>query len=147
MKNLRLAAAAALSLAFTSLPAAADDWPVTPGEWVEVSMITVDDGHDLEYANHLAGQWRKGQDYAKSQGWITGYEILTNAYPRDGEPGYYLITRFTKFADPAEEERRDTAYNTYMQSTAAQMQAASGERAKYRHLDGQMLLRSWTWKK
>ena len=27
---------------------------------------------------YLAGNYRKSQDFAKAQGWITGYEILTN---------------------------------------------------------------------
>lgn len=148
MKHLRLAAVAAISLAFAAVPAnAADEWPVVPGDYVSISMITVDDGHDLEYANHLAGQWRKGQDYAKAQGWITGYEILTNEYPRAGEPHYYLITRFAKFADPAEEKKRDDAYRSYMQATSAQMEAASADRSRYRHLMGSMLLRSWNWAK
>ena len=147
MKHFRLAAAAALTFGFATLPAMAEDLPVEPGDYVEISSITVDDGHTLDYINHLAGQWRKGQDYAKAQGWISGYEILSNEYPRAGEPDFYLVTRFPRFADPAEAKKRDDMYNAYMQSTMAQAQAASAERAKYRHLSGQMLLRSWTWTK
>ena len=147
MKLARFAALAAVSLAFATPAMAADEWPVQPGDYVEISMISVDDGHDLEYINHLAGQWRKGQDYAKAQGWITSYEILSNEFPRAGEPDYYLITRFAKFADPAEEKKRDDAYRAYMQSTASQMQAASADRSRYRHLVGSMLLRSWSWTK
>ncbi len=103
MKAFRCAAlaAASLTLAFAA-PAMADDpWPVESGDYVEVSMIAVDDGADLQYMNHLAGQWRKGQDFAKAQGWISGYEILANQNKRPGEPDYYLITRFPRFADKA----------------------------------------------
>lgn len=147
MKHLRIAAAAALTFGFAALPAMAEDLPVEPGDYVEISSITVDDGHTLDYINHLAGQWRKGQDYAKAQGWISSYEILSNEYPRAGEPDFYLVTRFPRFADPAEGKKRDDMYNAYMQSTMAQAQAASADRAKYRHLSGSMLLRSWNWAK
>jgi hypothetical protein len=145
MKSLRFAAAAALALAFAA-PAAAQQYPVVPGDYVSVSSISVDDGHDLDYINHLAGMWRKGQDFAVKQGWITGYEILTNEFKRKGEPDYYLITRFAKFVDPAEEDKREAAYNAYMATTNAQMQAGSAERAKYRHEAGTILMRSWKWR-
>jgi hypothetical protein len=147
MKSLRFAAAAAFVLA-CAIPTAAmaQQLPVVAGDYVSVSTISVDDGHDLDYINHLAGLWRKGQDFAVKQGWITSYEILTNEFKRAGEPDYYLVTRFAKFADAAEGEKRDAAYMAYMASTDAQMEAASGERAKYRHQMGTMLLRSWKWR-
>ena len=149
MRALKLAAFAAVSLAFTAPFAAQAQsaWPTKPAEYVEVSGIEVDDGHGLDYANHLAGQWRKGQDYAMQQGWITGYEILTNEHARDGEPDIYLLTRFTNFADSAEGERRDAMYLKHMAATTAQMQAASGDRAKYRKQKGSMLLRRQVWTK
>ena len=147
MKSHRFAAAAALALA-CAVPTAsmAQQLPVLPGDYVSVSTINVDDGHDLEYIDHLAGMWRKGQDFAVKQGWITGYEILTNEFKRAGEPDYYLITRFAKFTDPAEEDKRDAAYNAYMATTNEQLQAASADRSKYRHQMGSMLLRSWKWR-
>lgn len=143
MKKLMILPALALGFA---TPLAAQEYPVVPGDYVSVSMISVDDGHDLEYANHLAGMWRKGQDFAVKQGWITGYEIQSNENKRPGEPDFFLITRFAKFADPAQEDAREKAYNAYMATTAAQMQASSGERAKYRKVMGSMLLRSWKWR-
>lgn len=149
MKAIRYAAlaAASLTLAFAA-PAFADDpWPVDNGDYVEVGMISVDDGHDLDYLTYLAGQWRKGQDFAKAQGWISGYEILTNQNKRPGEPDFYLITRFPRFADKAEETKRDEAYFAHMQSTTAAMQAGSAERSKYRHQLGSQLLRALVWKK
>ena len=149
MRTLRLAAIAAVTLAFTAPFAAQAQsaWPTKPAEYVEVSGIEVDDGHGLDYANHLAGQWRKGQDYAMQQGWITGYEILTNEHARDGEPDIYLLTRFTNFADAAEGERRDAMYLKHMAATTAQMQTESGNRAKYRKQKGSMLLRRQVWTK
>lgn len=149
MKLLNRAAVLAASFAFVAAtPALADDpWPNETGDYVEVSMISVDDGHDLEYMNHLAGQWRKGQDFAKAQGWISDYEILINMNKRPGEPDYYLVTRFPRFADKAEEAKRDEAYFKHMEATTAQMQAASGQRSTYRKQMGSQLLRALTWKK
>lgn len=148
MKLLRRAAIVAASLALPcgATAFAADEMPLESGDYVEVSAIEIDDGHMLDYANHLAGLWRKGQDYAKSQGWITGYEVLVNAYPRKGEPDVYLLVRVPEFADRNEEKKRDAAYRAYMQRTVAQLQAESGERAKYRRLGGTMLLRQMTFK-
>lgn len=147
MKSLRFATVAAVVLAFSApIAVHAQEVPVVPGDYVSVGMIAVDDGHNLEYINHLAGMWRKEQDYALKQGWITGYEILTNEYKRPGEPDFYLITRFAKFADPAEEQKRRDAYNAYMATTVAQVEAGSAQRSKYRHIMGDMLLRSWKWR-
>lgn len=136
-----IAAFAALSLVLTPFAVRADEYPMIEGDFVSVDGIAIDDGHDLDYAKHLASIWRKGEDFAVKQGWITGYEILENVHKRAGEPDLYLITRFARFADPAEGERRDKAYQEFMKSSIAQMQAESGERAKYRHQTGSMLLR------
>jgi hypothetical protein len=123
-----------------------DPWPNEPGDYVNVAMIKVDDGHDLHYMQYLAGQYRKSQDFAKAQGWITDYEILINVNPRPGEPDYYLITRFPRFADPAEQKKRDEAYDAHMKLTTAELQAGSAERAKYRTSLGSQLLRALKWK-
>ena len=130
--------AASLALAFAT-PVAAQSDPMKPGEYVEVSSITVDDGHYMDYANFLAGDWRKRQEYAKQQGWITGYEVLSNVNKRAGEPDLILITRYRAQPDSAESERRDAAVRAYVQQTDVQMEAASGDRAKYRHVLGSTL--------
>ncbi|GAO54233.1 MULTISPECIES: hypothetical protein [unclassified Novosphingobium] len=149
MKSVRsavLAAAAAVALMAPAW-ARAEDYPLKPAEYVEVALISVDDGHDLEYATHLANMWRKSQDYALKQGWISGYEILSNEFKRPGEADYYLLTRFPALPDAAESTRRQEAYTAYMQMNESQMQAASGDRAKYRRQMGSELLRRWVWTK
>lgn len=123
MKPLRFAAMAAVALA-SAVPVAAiaQQLPIVPGDYVEISMINVDDGHAGDYIAYLTTEWRKSQDFAEKQGWITGYEILTN------------------------EHKRQDAYNAYMATNFEKDQAGSAQRAKYRHqLDGQ-LLRSWKWR-
>lgn len=150
MKNLKiLAAGAAASLMFATPQSASaqSEFPMESGSWVEVTGIHIDDGHSLDYANHLAGMWRKGQDYAKAQGWITEYQVLTNSFAREGEPDVYLMTWFPAFATTAEAERRDALYRQHMAMTEAQMEAASGKRADYRKIGSSMLLRQQNWKK
>lgn len=139
-------AAASISLAW-AVPAMADDFPVEPGDYVSVSMISVQDGHDLEYLNYLSGLWRRNQEYAKAQGWITGYEILSNEDKRPGEPDLYLVVRFKNFADTAEGKRRSDLMRAQNKMTDAEMQAASAGRATYRTQMGSQLLRALVWKK
>ena len=134
--------AATMAFACPQLAMAQDEWPFTSGEYVEVSGIEIDDGHSLDYANHLAGMWRKGQEFALEQGWITGYEVLINSFPRKGEPDVYLLTRWTKWETPEQEEARAAAYRQHLAMTTTQMEQASGQRADYRELVGSMLLRS-----
>ena len=145
MKTARLLAplvAATMAFACPKLAMAQSEWPFVSGEYVEVSGIEIDDGHGLDYANHLAGMWRKGQAFAMEQGWITGYEVLINSFPRKGEPDVYLMTRWTEWETPEEEEARAEAYRKHMAMTETQMQSASGDRAEYRTVASSILLRS-----
>ena len=140
MNAYRKAAVMAASMALAwSMPGAAQDNPMVPGEYVAVSSISIDDGHELEYANFLASQWRARQEYAKKQGWISGYEVLSNVFNRPGEPDLLLVVRYKSLPDSAEQLRRDAAMRTFNQQTDAQMAAASGDRAKYRRQMGTQL--------
>ncbi|MBS3927633.1 MAG: hypothetical protein KGZ65_03430 [Sphingomonadales bacterium] len=140
MKPIRRAAilAASLTLVFAS-PVAAQNDPLVPGEYVEVGSITIDDGHYMDYANFLAGTWKSRMEYAKSQGWITGYEVLANVNKRPGEPDLILVTRFKSMPDSAEQQKRDSTMRAYLKQTDSQLEAASGERAKYRKQLGSQL--------
>ena len=144
MKILAIAAAAA-ALSFASPVLAQDGYPLQPAEYVEVTGIHIDDGYGMTYANHLATIWRQSQDFSLEQGWITGYEILVNVYPREGEPDVYLLTRFTEWTSPEEGERRQELYEEHMAMTASQMQEASAGRAEYRHVGSEVLLRRMVW--
>ena len=140
MNSFRRAAftAALLTLAFAT-PALAQSDPMTGGDYLEVAQITIDDGHSLDYANFLAGTWRAQREFAKSQGWISSYEVLANVHKRAGEPDLILVTRFKTMADGAEGERRGAQLRAHVKQSDAQMEAASGDRAKYRHVLGSQL--------
>ena len=140
MNAYRKAAVMAASLALAwSVPGMAQSDPFVPGDYVQVSSITVDDGHGLDYAQFLASEWRGRQEFARKQGWIDSYEVLANVNARAGEPDLILVTRYKSLPDAAEQMRRDDAMRAYNKKTDAQMDAASGERAKYRHLAGSQL--------
>ena len=137
--------AAPLCLAFAA-PAVAQNSPFSSGDYVTVASISVDDGHSVDYATYLAGRWKAQQEFAKSQGWIIGYEVLANVNKRPGEPDLYLITRRHTVPDAAESEKQGQAMRDHFKEDDKVSDAASGERAKYRKQMGSMLLRAQIFK-
>ena len=122
-------------------PAHADDFPLAEGDLTEVSGIFIHDGGSVTYANYLADQWRKQQEFAKSKGWISDYHIYSNLNARDGEPNIYLYETFSSVPTAAENARRLNEWERFDPRTNAQQNAASSDRAKIRTLKGTMLLR------
>lgn len=146
MKTSLFAAAAAVALTFAT-PAVAQDYPLKGGNFWNIAEITIDDGHFGDYADHLAGQYRKTQDFAKSKGWIKDYYILSNVNKRADEPDLYLVTITDHITTPAEDEAREKEFNAFLATTARQQDAQSGVRAKYRKLGGNFLLQELLYKK
>jgi hypothetical protein len=143
--SLALAIAPMMALA-VPVPAAAQNYPLVAGDYIEMSMIEILPGGGYDYAVYIANQWRKQQEYAKSQGWISDYRVYTNVYNRDGEPDIYLVTRLKKIPDGPEVERQAEAFRKFMAQSDQQLVAASGDRAKVRKLRGTMLLQELTFK-
>ena len=146
MRKTMLAALSAATMLF-AIPAAAQDFPVKGGDYWTVAEITVDDGHFGDYADHLAGLYRKSIDFQKSKGWIKASYILSNVNKRTGEPDLYLVTIADRPTTPAEDDARAKETNTYLQSSARQGDTESGSRAKYRKLGGNMLLQEQVYRK
>ncbi len=132
-------AAASLSFAFAA-PVLAQSDPFIGGDYVEITGVKIDDGHYLDYATFLAGYYRDQEQYAISQGWQTAWEILGNVNRRAGEPDLFLIRRYKNIPDAAEGERRQAQIRAHVKQSDAQMEAASGNRAKFRHIQDNMLL-------
>lgn len=145
MSKVMLAALGAAAMAF-AVPAAAQDIPLKGGDYWTVAEISIDDGHFGDYADHLAGAYRKTQDFAKSKGWIKDYYILSNLNKRAGEPDLYLVTISDHLTNVAEDEAREKELNAYLATTPRQQDAQSGARAKFRHLGGTMLLQELKYK-
>ncbi len=131
--------AASISLAFAA-PAIALEDPFVGGDFVEVTGVTIDDGHYLDYANFLSGFYRAQEEYAISQGWQTSWEVLANVHKRAGEPDLDLIRRYKNVVDGNESDRRSAQMRDHVKMTDAQMEAASGDRAKFRHIQSTELL-------
>jgi len=64
MRKIILAALGAGTMLF-AFPAAAQDIPLVNGNYWNVTEISIDDGHFSNYADYLASEWRKQQDFAK----------------------------------------------------------------------------------
>lgn len=145
MHKLMVAALGAVAISF-AMPAIAQDIPLKDGDYWTVADIKIDDGHAADYADYLAGAWRKEMDWQVSKGYIKGYKILSNLNPRSGEPDLYLVTIFDHMQTPAESEKRDVALRAYLATTDRAMEQGSGERAKYRHRMGSTLLQEQVWR-
>lgn len=147
MKMLRRAALPLAAFALAASPIAiAQSGPFVGGDYVSVASVVVEPGHARDYGIYLATEWKAEREFAKSQGWITGYEVLTNPHKRAGEPDVYLVNRFKSFADPAENDRRNKLTQDHLKKTEAQMIAGSAERDKYRKTISVQLLRSQTFR-
>jgi len=141
MKSWAIAAAGVTMLAMATPSLAQDQSPWKAGNYWNVSSIHVKDGSGLKYAQFLADTWVKNQEFAKSQGWISHYMVLSNSYPREGEPDLYLIIVSPSLANSDEADKRGQAFREFNKTSMAQMQAESGARAEFRTVGSQMLLR------
>jgi len=147
MKSIMMTAALAMAAAVPiALPttALAEPMPLVAGNYTSVSGIFVEDGANFTYAKYLADQWAKNQDFAKSKGWISDYKIYVNVDPRDGEPNIYLTQTFAEIPSGAESEKRAVEWATWRKKSEAEMDAESGDRAKFRTVKSSMLLQEYT---
>lgn len=146
MRKLTLAALGAATMLF-AVPATAQEIPLKSGNFWSVTEVTIDDGHFSTYADYLADEWRKQEEFSKSKGWIKDYYILGNNSKRAGEPDLYLVEVFDHVTTPAEDLVREKDMNAFMARSSRQSEAGSGDRAKYRHIGGTMLLQEQVYRK
>jgi hypothetical protein len=119
---------------------AAEDFPTDPGAFWDISAIDVLDGGDTAYTSWLATEWKKQEEFAKSKGWIKDYKVLSNLYPRKGEPDIYLITVYDEFPDARKMIAQRSAAMEFYQKTSEKLDAESGDRGKFRTILGSMML-------
>lgn len=127
--------------------AMAQDFPLVAGDYTSVSGIFIQDGGTLAYAKFLADEWAKQQEFAKSKGWISDYKIYINVDARDSEPNVYLTETYKSVPTGAEMEKRNKEWEAWSKKSDAQMDAESGNRAKFRTLRGTMMLQEYTIRK
>lgn len=121
-------------------------YPFVPGDFWEVTGVELMPGGGLAYANHLADQWRAGQEFAKSKGWIKDYIVLSNYHARDGEPDLYLISISAEIPTGAEAMQHFVEYQAWASTSAEQLQSESGDRAEFRRLMSDSLLQEMNFK-
>lgn len=120
--------------------ASAADWPLVLGDFWEMTGIHLKDGGALTYANFLASEWKAGQEFAKSKGWIKSYFVLSNAHARKGEPDLYLVVVSERLASGPEGEKRNDEYLAWKKKSTAQLQKESGNRLEIREVGSSSLL-------
>ena len=141
VKSWAVAVVGVALLAVATPTLAQEENPWKQGNYWNVSGIHVKDGSGLKYAQFLASNWVKNQEFAKSQGWISSYMVLSNPYPREDEPDLYLIQVFASMPSSDEADKRAQAVREFNKKTMAELQAESGARADYRTMGSQLLLR------
>lgn len=120
---------------------AQEEPPFIPGDYWEVTGISIADGAGLKYSRWLAGEWRKNSEFAKSQGWIKDFMVISNVHARSDEPDLYLIRVFETMATVEEGEERRKKYMAWAKKSMDKMAAESGNRAEYRTIGSTSLLR------
>ncbi len=121
-----------LSVFAMNIAQAQDDPPFIGGDYWQVTGIKVSDGAGLKYARWLASEWRANSEFAKSQGWIKDFMIISNVHARADEPDVYLITVFENMATVQENEERRETYLDWAKKSMDTMAEESGNRAEYR---------------
>lgn len=76
MKKAMITALAAATM-LLPFPAAAQEVPLIPSDYWEVTEVDVQDGQFGAYADYLATQWRRNQEFSKSKGWMKDYFVLS----------------------------------------------------------------------
>lgn len=130
-------------------PAAAaqdDGYPLTSGDFWEVTGIDIKSGGGLYYANHLADKWRASQEFAKSKGWIKDYMVLSNYHNRSDEPDLYLITVMESLPNGPEGEAQGEAFRAWAEASTAQLESENLDRAEFREVMGTSLLQELNFK-
>lgn len=130
---------AILTAASASAPAFSQASSYIPGEYWDTTLIDVTDGQEETYMDWLAGEWRRNQEFAKSKGWISEYHILTNLYPRPGEPDIYIVTKFKQMYSADEQRAQQKEYEAFMKKDARRMTDESGKRGSFRKVVGGQL--------
>ena len=119
----------------------AEEWPFVPGDYWEVTGIDLADGGSFKYAKWLATEWRKNLEFSKSKGWIKDYMVIANVHARSDEPDLYLVRVFESMPDSEESQKRQKEYMEWASKSIEKMQEESGNRAEYRTVMSDSLLR------
>jgi len=124
----------------------ASDWPMTQGDYWEITGVHLKDGGALTYARFLASEWKADQEFAKSKGWIKGYAVMSNVHPRKGESDLYLVVMYERMPSGPEADKRADEYTAWKKKSDAQMMKESGDRLEIREIQDTFLLQELKFK-
>lgn len=111
-----------------------------PGSVYEISYIKVLPGQFENYMDYLSGNWKKRQEFAKKEGVVLSYKVLSVNNARNGEPDLVLMIEYKDYGSIAEREAFGKKLDAYMAQTARAAEEASASRQKMRELMGSMEL-------
>ena len=103
-----------------------------PGTVWNVSRIKVLDGQFENYMDHLAGQWKKVQEFGKAEGIVVDYHVLATNNARDGEPNLVLVIEYKDYAKTSEIEAFTKKVNAMLATSDRKADKEYGERTKMR---------------
>ncbi len=146
MKIQILSAVALAATVLISAPSSAQRSVAVPGNYSDVTDVKILPGHFEEYMDYLKTKWIKQQEWAKSKGYITGYKVYLNAYPRESEPTLYLLTEYKTVPSAAEIERRADEYAAMMKMDEHQQDADAMTRGPIRTIGSQAMLQEISFK-
>lgn len=135
MRTSRLAITAILMLSTLAAPATAQQSNAdiyTPQRVWYVTGIDVLDGQFENYMGWLATEWKQFRTIAAKEGIETGYHVLVNNAPREGEPDLYLVTINKDFVPIAQGLAYEKKLNAAMQKDRKQFDTESGARGPMR---------------
>ena len=123
-----------------SMPSVAQDFPADPAGYWDVTGIELTDGGAHGYMQWLAREWKKDQEFAMSKGWISGYKVMSNVSPRDGEPDLYLVVMYDDVPNGPEQIKQRAEYFAWQKKSVVKMEEESNGRLKMRRVMGTTML-------
>ena len=136
MKWMLAAAGLAMALTTLSAPAIAQESSYKPGTVWETSRIKVLPGQFENYMDYLATSWKKIQEYAKAQGIVASYHVLSTNAARMGEPDLILVIEYKDYLTTAQRDAFSKKVNTLLSQDDRKADTAAGKREVMRELIG-----------
>lgn len=125
MKHNRIAAGliAVLLLALSVVVYAQVNRPYRNGSVWSIGFIQMKPGMEAAYLNHVAGDWKRGQEALKKDGQIVSYKVLTTEAHGSDDWNIMLMTEYKDLATmEANEAKADNLAQTVYGGDEKQMQ-------------------------
>lgn len=136
MKWMLAAAGLAMASMTVATPALAQDSSYKFGSVWETSRIKVLPGQFENYMDYLATTWKKIQEFAKAQGIVASYHVLSTNSARMGEPDLILVVEYKDYLTTAQRDAFSKKVNALLSQDDRKADAAAGKREVMRELVG-----------